>query len=85
MSDSESSSSTKDDEARSTLGVELAFGVLSSEQNKIRRDIIHRKLVRKGQVFNLPITQIHHLPLDENTGRRPLEIKEPHKMHIQNL
>ena len=67
MSDSETSSSTEDDEARSTPGAELASGVLSSEQNKIRRDIIHTKLVRKGQVFNLPITHIHRPPLDENT------------------
>ena len=85
MSDSESSSSTEDDEARSTPGAELSSGVLSSEQNKIRRDIIHTKLVRKGQVFNLPITHIHRPPLDENTGRRPLEIREPHKLHVQNL
>ena len=85
MSDSETSSSTEDDEARSTPGAELSSGVLSSEQNKIRRDIIHTKLVRKGQVFNLPITHIHRPPLDENTGRRPLEIREPHKLHVQNL
>ena len=86
MSDSESSSSTEDEEDRSTPGAELASSVLSLEQNKIRRDLIHiKKLVRKRQVFNLPITHIHRPPVDENTGRRPLEIREPHKLHVQNL
>ena len=85
MSDSESSSSTEDEEDRSTLGAKHAFGVLSSEQNKIRRDLIHRKLVWKGQFFNLPITHIHRPPVDENIGCRPLEIREPHKLHVQNL
>ena len=41
--------------------------------------------MRKGQVFNLPITHIHRPPLNEKTGRRPLEIREPHKLHVQNL
>ena len=41
--------------------------------------------MRKGHVFNLPITQIHRPPVDEKTGRRQLEIREPHRMHVQNL
>ena len=64
ISDSESSSLTEDDEARPTPGAKHAFCVLSSEKNKIRREIIHRKLVRKGQVSNLQITHIHRPPLD---------------------
>ena len=84
-SESESSSSTDDEETRTTPGAELASGVLSSDQNKIRREIMQRKLVRKGQVFNLPITHIHRPPVDDKTGRRPLEIREPHKLHVQNL
>ena len=85
LSESSSSSSTDDEDTRSTPGAELSSGVLSSEQNKIRREIIQKKLVRKGQVFNLPITNIHRPPVDEKSGRRPLEIREPHKLHVQNL
>ena len=85
MSDSDSSSSAEDEETRATPGAELASGILSSEQNKIRRELMQRKLVRKGHVFNLPITHIHRPPVDEKTGRRPLEIREPHRMHVQNL
>ena len=40
MSESESSSSTYDEEMRATPGAELASSVLSSEQNKIRREIM---------------------------------------------
>ena len=59
MSEFEFSSSTYDEETRATAGAELAFVVLSSEQNKIRREIMQKKTLRKGQVFNLPITHIH--------------------------
>ena len=58
MSEFESSSSTNDEEMRATLGVELVSSVLSSKQNKIQREIMQKKLVRKGSVFNLPITHI---------------------------
>ena len=85
MSESEDSSSTEEEDNRSTPGAELASGVLSSDQNKIRREIMQKKLVRKGQVFNLPITNIHRPPMDAKTGRRTLEIREPHKLHVQNL
>ena len=61
MSESEDSSSTEEEDNLSTPGAELASGVLSSYQNKIRREIMQKKLVRKGQVFNLPITNIHRL------------------------
>ena len=76
--ESESSCSTNDEETQATLGAELAFGVLSSEQNKIQRELMQCKLVRKGQVFNLPITHIHRPLVDVKTGRRPLHISEPH-------
>ena len=46
---------------------------------------MQKKLVRKGHVFNLPITHIHRSPVDDKTGRRSLEIREPHKLHVQNL
>ena len=46
---------------------------------------MQKKLVRKGQVFNLPITHIHQPPVDAKIGRHPLEIREPHKLHVQNL
>ena len=85
LSESESSSSTDDEEARKTPGVELPSGVLYFDQNKIRREIKQKKLVWKGQVFNLPITHIHRPPIDEKSRCRPLEIREPHKLHVQNL
>ena len=68
MSDSDSSSSTEDEETRVTPGAELESGVLSSKQNKIRRELMQWKLVRKGHVFNLPITHIHRPPVDMKTG-----------------
>ena len=74
-----------DEEARTTPGTELSSGVLSTDLNKIRREIMHKKLVSKGHVFNLPITHIHHPPVEDKTGRRPLKIREPHKLHVQNL
>ena len=46
---------------------------------------MQKKLVRKGQVFNLRITHIRRPLVDVNTRRRPLEIREPHRMHVQNL
>ena len=54
MSDSNSPSSVEDEETRATSGAELASGILSHEQNKIRTKLRQRKLVRKGHVFNLP-------------------------------
>ena len=36
-------------------GGHLSSGILSSEQNRIRENITKNKLVRKGQLFHLPI------------------------------
>ena len=41
--------------------------------------------MRKVSVFNVPITNIHRPPIDAKTRRRILEIREPHKLHVQNL
>ena len=68
-----------------TPGGELSTGIIESEQNTIRRQIIKSKLVKKGHIFTLPITLVHRPPIDPATGRRPLEIREPHNMHVQNL
>ena len=43
------------------------------------------KLVRKGQLFHLPIYSIQQPPIDPVTGRWALEIREPHSVHVQNL
>ena len=72
MSESKSLISTNDEETRPTLGAKLAYGVLSSEQNPIRREIMHKKLVRKGQVlffnfghtyWNMGLYALMQLPL----------------------
>ena len=63
----------------------LSSGVLTFEQNRIRENIAKTKLVRKGQLFHLPICSIHQPPVDPESGRRPLEIREPHAVHVQNL
>ena len=63
-------------------GGHLSSGVLSSEQNRIRENIAKNKLVRKGQLFHLPICSIHRPPIDPESGRRPLEIREPHAVHV---
>mgnify|MGYP006970532996 CR=1 FL=1 len=85
MSEFESSSSIDGDETRATQGAELASRNLSSEQNKIRRELMQKKLVRNSKVFNFPITHIHRPLVDVNTGQRPLEIREAHRMHVPNL
>ena len=82
---SEADSSHDEEDERITTSGELASEVLSSEQKKIRREIMRKKLVRNGQVYNLPITHIHRPPTDPKIGRRPMEIREPHKLHVQNL
>ena len=41
-----------------TLGGQISSSVLTSKQNKIRENIAKKKLVRKGQLFHLPITSI---------------------------
>ena len=40
MSDSDSSRCARDEETRATPGAELTSGILSSEQNKIRRELM---------------------------------------------
>ena len=66
-------------------GGQISSGVLTSEQNRIRENIARTKLVRKGQLFHLPISSIQRPPIDPETGRRTLEIREPHAVHVQNL
>ena len=46
---------------------------------------MQKKLLEKGQVFNLSIIHIHQPPVDVKSGRRQLEIREPRKLHVQNL
>ena len=48
MSDSDSSNASEDEDTRGTPGAEHAYGVLSFEQNKIWRELMQVKLVRKG-------------------------------------
>jgi hypothetical protein len=43
------------------------------------------KLIKKGHIFTLPITIINWPPIDPTIGRRTLEIREPHNLHIQDL
>ena len=71
MSESEDSRTTDEEDSP---GAELASRIPSSDQNKIRREMMQ----------NLPITHIHRPLVDAKTGRRPLEIREPHKLHVQN-
>ena len=68
-----------------TFDLSACYVVRDSEQNKIRENIAKTKLVRKGQLFHLPICSIHRPPVDPESGRRPLEIREPHAVHVQNL
>ena len=45
-------------------GGHLSSGVLSSEQNRIRENIVKNKLVRKGQFFHFPICSFNRPPVD---------------------
>ena len=74
MSESESLSSIDDEDARTTPRVELASGVLSSNQKKLRRVMS----ITSPSLTSRP-------PINAKTGRRTLEIREPHKLHVQNL
>ena len=46
---------------------------------------MQKNLVKKGQVFNLPITHIHRPLVDDKIGRLLVELRKPHKLHVQNL
>ena len=50
-----------------------------------QRKIVKTKLVRKGQLFHLSISSIQRPPIDLVTGRRALEIREPHSVHVENF
>ena len=60
-------------------------GILTSELNRIRENIVKTKLVHKGQLFHLPICFIQQPSIDPETWRQALEIREPHLVHVQNL
>ena len=64
------------------LGGQIASRILTSEQNRIRENIAKTKLVYKGQLFHLPICSIQRSPIDPETGKRALEIRELHSMHV---
>ena len=66
-------------------GGHLSSRVMCSEQNRIKENIAKSKLVRKVQLFHLPICLIHRPQVEPESGRRPLEIKEPLAVHVQNL
>ena len=66
-------------------GGQISSGILTSEKNWIRENIVKTKLVRKGQLFHLPICSIQRPPIDPEIGRQALEIREPHSVHVQNL
>ena len=83
-SDSEESDRVSDKDIV-TPGGELSSRIVASEQNAIRRQISKSKLVKKGHIFTLPITLVNRPPIDPISGRRPLEIREPHNLHVQNL
>ena len=83
-SDSEESDRVSDKDIV-TPGGELSSGVVASEQNSIRRQISKSKLVKKGHIYTLLITLVNRPPIDPISGRRPLEIREPHNLHVQNL
>ena len=54
---------------------QIASGILTSEQNRIRENIAKTNLVRKGQLFDLPICSIQRPSIDPETGRQALEIR----------
>ena len=61
---------------------QISSSVLTSGRNIIRENIVKTKLVHKGQLFHLPITSIQRPLIDPLMGRRPLEIREPHVVHV---
>ena len=63
-------------------GGQISSDILTSEKNCIRENNAKTKQVRKGQLFHLPISSIQRPSVDLVTGRCPLEIREPHVMHV---
>ena len=57
-------------------GGHLSSRVMCSEQNRIKENIAKSKLVRKVQLFHLPICLIHMPLVDPELRRQPLEIRE---------
>jgi hypothetical protein len=84
-SDSEDSEDIISDKDLITPGGELSSEIIAFEQNTIWRQRMRSKLVKKGHIFTLAITIINRPPIDSVIGRRPLEIREPHKLHVQNV
>ena len=61
---------------------QMSSSILSLETNRIRENIAKNKMLRKGQLFHLPICLIHMPLVDPETGTWPLEIREPHVVHV---
>ena len=88
MEDTNSSNSEESKEPERELvtpGGELSSGIVASEQNTIHRQIMKSELAKKGHIFTFPITLINRPPVDPIIEQRPLAIREPHNMHVQNL
>ena len=59
-------------------------GIVSSNQNVLRENIKANKIVDVRN-FLIQTKQLHRPPMDPKIGRRPLEVRPPHGLHVSNL
>ncbi|KAJ7526019.1 hypothetical protein O6H91_17G078100 [Diphasiastrum complanatum] len=77
-------SSSQDTNAPDVLGAGLGIGALNSQQDLIRERIQNERLV-SSKTMELHIKQLERPLIDPVTGTRPLEVREPHDLHVHNL
>ena len=74
MSESEDSSSTDEEDNRSTLGV------LSSKQSS--KGNYAKEACQKMPNFSTSQSHTSRPPIDVKSGQLPLELGDPHKLHL---
>eukprot|EP00249_Psilotum_nudum_P025153 c29393_g2_i1 orf=3-398(-) len=79
-----SSSPEKEEESRDAPGVDVGSGIVGTSQNVLREQIKSSRLV-DTRTFEIQVSRLHRPPIDPQTGRRPLEVREPHPLHVSNL
>ena len=58
-------------------------GIVASNQNILREYIRANKIV-DIRTFLIEMKQLHRPPVDPETGRRTLEVRPPHALHVSN-
>ena len=65
-------------------GMIEASGIVASNQNILRENIKASKIV-DSRTFLIQMKQLQRPPVDPEIGRRTLEVRPPHALHVSNL